>query len=65
MWYTLCCIFAPEIKKSRTKNDNAMEGLFIFFLVAKGLFILFMVATSVGSLLNDYVNEAKKVKGER
>lgn len=55
MWYTLCCIFAPEIKKSRTKNDNAMEGLFIFFLVA----------TSVGSLLNDYVNEAKKVKGER
>lgn len=55
MWYTLCCIFAPEIKKSRTKNDNAMEGLFIIFLVA----------TSVGSLLNDYVNEAKKVKGER
>ena len=42
-------------KKSRTKNDNAMEGLFIIFLVA----------TSVGSLLNDYVNEAKKAKGER
>ena len=39
MWYTLCCIFAPEIKKK--------------------------VATSVGNLLNDYVNEAKKVKGER
>ena len=45
----------PKSKKSRTKNDNAMEGLFIIFLVA----------TSVGSLLNDYVNEAKKVKGER
>lgn len=31
----------------------------------EGLFIIFLVATSVGNLLNDYVNEAKKMKGER
>ena len=31
----------------------------------KDYLFFFLVATSVGSLLNDYVNEAKKVKGER
>ena len=55
MVHPMLYICTRNQKKSRTKNDNAMEGLFIFFLVA----------TSVGSLLNDYVNEAKKVKGER
>ena len=55
MVHPMLYICTRNKKKSRTKNDNAMEGLFIIFLVA----------TSVGSLLNDYVNEAKKVKGER